>query len=170
MTRLGLLSTADINGPSSPARTRAIAWRSWPRRRATPRRQRRTPARAASRAYGSYDGLLGDPDVEAVYVSLPNALHVEWTIRALEAGKHVLCEKPMSGDPAASRPLRCRGTPAGSLHGGLMWRHHPQTRRLAALVAEGAIGELPAVRAARQPIYDRPQHPCARARISTAGR
>jgi D-xylose 1-dehydrogenase (NADP+, D-xylono-1,5-lactone-forming) len=100
------------------------------------------------RAYGSYEALLEDPDVEAVYISLPNSLHIEWSIRALEAGKHVLCEKPMSrrGDEveeafdAAERAGRI-------LTEAFMFRHHPQTKHLTELVEEGAIGELRLVRA-----------------------
>jgi predicted dehydrogenase len=101
------------------------------------------------RAYGSYEALLADPEIEAVYVPLPNSLHVEWSIRALEAGKHVLCEKAFDrrverveeAFDAAERADRF-------LMEGFMYRHHPQTKRLSELVADGAIGELRLVRAA----------------------
>jgi D-xylose 1-dehydrogenase (NADP+, D-xylono-1,5-lactone-forming) len=99
------------------------------------------------KAYGSYEELLADPSVEAVYIPLPNTLHCEWSIRALEAGKHVLCEKPMSSSPAeveaafdASERTGCLLTEA------FMYRHHPQAKRLVQLIAEGAIGELRLVR------------------------
>jgi xylose dehydrogenase (NAD/NADP) len=166
VTRLGLLSTADINSAiltASNASDRvevvAVASRDAAKAEAYAR------THGIPVAYGSYDALLADPDVEAVYVSLPNALHVEWTIRALEAGKHVLCEKPMSRDPARVEAV----FDVAERHGlvcmeALMWRHHPQTLRLAALVAEGAIGELRLVRAAfRHPLYDQPQHVRTRA-------
>jgi D-xylose 1-dehydrogenase (NADP+, D-xylono-1,5-lactone-forming) len=99
------------------------------------------------RAYGSYEALLADPDVEAVYIPLPNSLHVEWTIRALEAGKHVLCEKPL--DRRAGQVVRAfdAAERAGLiLTEGFMYRHHPQTRRVQELVAAGAIGELRVLR------------------------
>jgi predicted dehydrogenase len=90
------------------------------------------------RSYGSYEGLLADPDVEAVYVSLPNSLHVEWTLRALEAGKHVLVEKPFSKHPDQVEEAFDRAEAAGLvLSEGFMWRHHPQTRRLTELIDEG---------------------------------
>jgi predicted dehydrogenase len=101
------------------------------------------------RAYGSYDALLGDRDVEAVYISLPNSLHVPWTLRALEAGKHVLCEKPFSRRPEEVEGAFGLAESAGLvLSEAFMWRHHPQSGRLAQLVAEGAIGRLRLVRAA----------------------
>jgi predicted dehydrogenase len=101
------------------------------------------------RSYGSYDALLADPDIEAVYISLPNTLHCEWSVRALEAGKHVLCEKPLSRHPdevveafdVAERTGRL-------LSEAFMYRHNPQTKRLKELVDEGAIGELRLIRAA----------------------
>src|SRR5262249_43219939 len=100
------------------------------------------------RAYGGYDLLLEDPGVEAVYISLPNALHVEWTLRALAAGKHVLCEKPLSRRAGAAEQAFDAAADGGLvLSEGFMWRHHPQTRRLVDLVAEGAIGNLRMVRA-----------------------
>jgi predicted dehydrogenase len=101
------------------------------------------------RTHDSYEALLADPEIEAVYIPLPNALHVPWTVRALEAGKHVLCEKPLSrrveevelAFDVAERERRI-------LMEGFMYRHNPQTRRLSELVAGGAIGSLRLIRAA----------------------
>lgn len=100
------------------------------------------------RSLVGYEALLADPEVEAVYIPLPNGLHVEWTLRALEAGKHVLVEKPFT--PRAEEAERCFDL--AERHGlvlseGFMWRHHPQADRLAHLVRDGAIGELRLVRA-----------------------
>ena len=101
------------------------------------------------RAYGSYEEMLADPDLDAIYVSLPNSLHVEWSIRALEAGKHVLCEKPLDRRPAEVERAFDAAERAGRiLMEGFMYRHHPQTRRVVELVDEGAIGELRLVRSA----------------------
>jgi xylose dehydrogenase (NAD/NADP) len=101
------------------------------------------------RAYGSYEGLLADPDIEAVYISLPNTLHCEWSVRALEAGKHVLCEKPLSRHPGEVESAFDAADRAGRLlMEAFMYRHNPQTGRLAELVASGAIGELRLVRSA----------------------
>ncbi len=99
------------------------------------------------RAYGSYEELLADPAIEALYVSLPNHLHVEWSIRALEAGKHVLCEKPLSRSAADVEAAFDAADRAGRLLSeAFMWRHSPQSAKLAELVADGAIGELRLVR------------------------
>jgi D-xylose 1-dehydrogenase (NADP+, D-xylono-1,5-lactone-forming) len=101
------------------------------------------------RAHGSYDELLADADVEAVYISLPNSLHVDWSIRALEAGKHVLCEKPLTRRPEeAERAFDAADRAGRLLMEAFMYRHHPQTARIKELVDEGAIGELRAMRAA----------------------
>jgi xylose dehydrogenase (NAD/NADP) len=101
------------------------------------------------RAFGSYEALLDDPDVEAVYNSLPNSMHVEWSIRALEAGKHVLCEKPLSRRTAdVERAFDVAERAGLVLSEAFMYRHHPQTRRLRELIDGGAIGTLQAVRAA----------------------
>jgi len=101
------------------------------------------------RAYGSYEALLDDPDVEAVYISLPNTMHVEWSIKAVEAGKHVLCEKPFSRHPEEVEQAFEAAERAGRLLSeAFMYRHNPQTKRLTELVREGAIGELRLVRAA----------------------
>jgi xylose dehydrogenase (NAD/NADP) len=100
------------------------------------------------RAHGSYEALLADPEVEAVYVPLPNGLHVDWTVRALEAGKHVLCEKPLD-----RRPERvAHAFDVAERHGlvlmeAFMWRHNPQTKRLRGLLDDGAIGDLRLIRA-----------------------
>jgi xylose dehydrogenase (NAD/NADP) len=101
------------------------------------------------RAYGSYEALLADPEVEAVYISLPNSLHCPWSIRALEAGKHVLCEKPLSRRAAEVEEAFAVAERTGRLlMEAFMYRHNPQTRELQRLVDEGAIGNLRLVRTA----------------------
>jgi predicted dehydrogenase len=101
------------------------------------------------RAYGSYDGLLADPEVEAVYVSLPNSMHCEWAIKALEAGKHVLCEKPLSRHASEAEAAFDASDRTGRLLSeAFMYRHNPQTKRAKQLVDEGAIGELRLIRSA----------------------
>jgi predicted dehydrogenase len=103
--------------------------------------------RGIPRAHGSYDELLADPEVEAVYISLPNGLHVEWTLRALEAGKHVLVEKPLSRRAEeVDRVFDVADSAGLVVSEGFMWRHHPQTAKLAQLVEDGAIGALRLVR------------------------
>ena len=100
------------------------------------------------RAYGSYEALLDDRDVEAVYVSLPNGPHVEWSIRLAGAGKHVLCEKPLARSPAdVARAFDAAEAAGLVLMEAFMWRHHPQTRRFAELVRDRAIGDLRLVQA-----------------------
>ena len=102
-----------------------------------------------ARAYGSYEALLDDPEVDAVYIPLPNALHAEWTIRAAEQGKHVLCEKPLGTTADEVRRMfdACRA------HGVLlmeafMYRFHPQIAYVLEQIAQGAIGEVRFVRSA----------------------
>ena len=145
----GILSTAAINrlvldGARKSDRVDVVAVAS------------RDPTRAESYArehgidlaYGDYDALLGDPAVDAVYISLPNSLHVDWSIRALEAGKHVLCEKPFARHAHdAERAFDAAERTGRLLAEAFMYRHHPQTKRLRRLVDEGAIGRLRSVRA-----------------------
>jgi predicted dehydrogenase len=148
--RLGLLSTANINlkllgGVRAAEGVEVVAVAS--------REAQRAEAFAAEhglgRAHGSYEALLADPDVDAVYVPLPNSLHVPWSIRALEAGKHVLCEKPMTRRPEEAQAAFDAADRAGRvLAEGFMWRHHEQARRLRELVRDRTVGNVRLVRAA----------------------
>lgn len=146
----GFLSTARINrlvleGARESDRADVIAVAS----RDAGRAEAYARDHAIERAYGSYDALLEDSDVEAVYISLPNSMHLEWTQLALEAGKHVLCEKPFSRQPNEVDDVFDRAEAAGLiLSEGFMYRHHPQTAKLAELVSEQAIGRLRLVRPA----------------------
>ncbi|WP_326958933.1 Gfo/Idh/MocA family protein [Amycolatopsis sp. NBC_01286] len=98
------------------------------------------------KAYGSYEDLLADPEVDAVYVSTPHPMHREWAIAAAEAGKHVLCEKPLTVTAAdAEEVIAAARTHDVFLMEAFMYRLHPQTRRLAELISSGAIGEVRAV-------------------------
>ena len=99
-----------------------------------------------AKAYGSYEELLADPEVEAVYNPLPNHLHVPWSIKAAEAGKHVLCEKPVALDAAeAGKLLAARQRTGKLITEAFMVRSHPQWLRARELVRQGRIGKLRAV-------------------------
>jgi predicted dehydrogenase len=99
------------------------------------------------RAHDSYEALLADPAIDAVYIPLPNHLHVPWSLRALAAGKHVLCEKPiaLTAAEAAELARAAINFPRLKIMEAFMYRFHPQWQKARALVAEGAIGELRAV-------------------------
>jgi predicted dehydrogenase len=100
------------------------------------------------RSWGSYAELLADPAVEAVYIPLPNNLHAEWTCKALEAGKHVLCEKPIAMDAAQARDMaRCAKEKGLLLMEAFMYRFHPQWMQAKAIVDRGEIGRVRAFHA-----------------------
>jgi predicted dehydrogenase len=99
------------------------------------------------RAYGSYEALLADPDIDVIYNPLPNHLHAEWTIKAVEAGKHVLCEKPLALSVAEVDAIK----DAAHKHKrvvaeAFMYRHHPQTLKVRELVQNGSIGTVKLIR------------------------
>ncbi len=154
--KLGLLSTARINellvaGARQAADIEVVAIGSRDHARA----EAQAHALGIPRAHGSYEALLADPDVEAVYVALPNSLHVEWSLRALQAGRHVLCEKPMSRHPDdVARAFDAAERGGLVLAEGFMWRHHPQARRLEELVEH--IGQLRLIRASFSFLLERP--------------
>src|SRR5277367_2470923 len=96
-----------------------------------------------AKAYGSYEELLADPEIEAIYNPLPNHLHVPWSIKAAEAGKHVLCEKPVALNVDEGKTLLAARNRTGVKIGeAFMVKTHPQWLRVRALVASGVIGEL----------------------------
>ena len=95
------------------------------------------------KAYGSYEALLEDDSIDAVYIPLPNHLHKEWTIRAAEAGKHVLCEKPMALTAQEAEEMVAAANKAGvKLAEAFMYRHHPRYQMIRDLIASGEIGEI----------------------------
>lgn len=144
--RWGILSTAKIGvGKVIPAmqagkycQISAIASRSLDKAQAAARQL------AIPKAYGSYEELLADPELDAVYNPLPNHLHVAWSIKALEAGKHVLCEKPIGLTAAEGQELvdAAKARPELKVMEAFMYRHHPQWQRAKQLVMEGKIGDL----------------------------
>ena len=147
--RFGFLSTARINRrlleaaeKSALAEVVAVASRDADRAGAY------AVEHGIARAHGSYEALLEDPEVDAVYISLPNSLHVEWSVRALAAGKHVLCEKPLTRSLAEAEEAFAAAERVGRvLMEAFMWRHSPQTAKLQQLVQGGVIGQLRLVRA-----------------------
>jgi predicted dehydrogenase len=147
--RLGLLSTANINrqilaGAAGTERVDVVAVAS----RDGAKAQAYAAEHGIPRAHASYEALLDDADVDAVYISLPNGLHHEWSMRALAAGKHVLCEKPYTRHPAEAEEAYDAADAAGLvLMEAFMYRHHPQTRAVRRLLAEGTVGRVLTVRA-----------------------
>jgi predicted dehydrogenase len=101
---------------------------------------------AIPRHYGSYDEMLEDPDVELVYNTLPNGMHCEWTIRALHAGKHVLCQKPAAANAAQAARMAAAVAETGRIFiEAWHYRHHPVARRIEAIVRSGVLGKLRSV-------------------------
>jgi xylose dehydrogenase (NAD/NADP) len=148
--RLGIVSTAHINRLVIPCahasdKVELVAVAS----RDVARAQEYAREWEIERAYGSYEALLDDPDVDAVYISLPNTLHCEWSVKAVQAGKHVLCEKPLSRHPdEVERAFDAAESAGRVLTEAFMYRHNPQTARFGQLVDEGVIGEPRVVRSA----------------------
>jgi D-xylose 1-dehydrogenase (NADP+, D-xylono-1,5-lactone-forming) len=149
-TRWGIISTAHINrlvlaGARESDRVDVVAVASRERSRV----EAYARENGIERAYASYEALLADPDIDAVYISLPNSLHVEWSIRSLEAGKHVLCEKPFDRRPdQVERAFDAAERADRLLMEAFMYRFNPQAVKVKELVAGGAIGALRLVRAA----------------------
>jgi D-xylose 1-dehydrogenase (NADP+, D-xylono-1,5-lactone-forming) len=148
LVRFGIVSTAHINrlvipGAHASEKVELVAVASRDRGRAEDYARKWE----IERAYGSYEELLAAPDIDAVYISLPNTLHCEWSIKAMEAGKHVICEKPLSRSAKDVEEAFDVAERTGRLFTeAFMYRHNPQTARLVELVGDGAIGELRLVR------------------------
>lgn len=156
--RLGLLSTAQINrdilnGAALTDAVDVIAVAS----RDPERAQAYAREKNIERAHGSYDDLVADDAVDAIYIGLPNSMHVEWSIRALESGKHVLCEKPFDRRPeAVGRAFDVADERGLVLMEAFMWRHHPQTAALGEVVRSGRIGDLRHIVSSFTYVNDRP--------------
>lgn len=142
--RWGILSTARIATKvcrairrAEGAEARAVASRS-KQRAAAWAREHEVPT-----SYGSYAALLGDTDLDAVYIALPPSMHAEWTIKAAEAGKHVLCEKPLATSVAEAEQMAavCRDQGV-QLMDGVMWAHHERTAAMRRHLEDGALGKL----------------------------
>ncbi len=146
----GLLSTAKINhalikplNASKRTRLLAVASRSKSSAEAYARENK------ISRAHGSYEALLADPEIDVIYNSLPNNLHAEWTIKALRAGKHVLCEKPIALTLAEVDEMAAAAKETGKvLAEAFMYRHHAQTLKVKEIVDSGALGKLQLIKGA----------------------
>ena len=156
--RWGLLSTARINRRLVPAiraaeRADLVAVAS--------RSQSSADAYAADweipHAHGSYSALLADDDLDAVYISLPNSLHAEWAVKAAEAGKHVLCEKPLALTVSECNQIISAAESAGVVAmEALLYLHHPLLQKARTMVQDGAVGRVDFVRGSFSFVLDRP--------------
>ena len=145
--RWGILGTARINRRLIPA-IRAARRSSLAAVASRDRQRAEAFARAweIPQAVAGYQRLLDDPSIDAVYIPLPNSEHVTWTVAAIAAGKHVLCEKPLALDPAHVDQIAVAARAAGiCVEEGFMYRHEPLTARVLELVRGGAVGAVRAI-------------------------
>jgi predicted dehydrogenase len=147
--RWGLLSTARINERLIPAikdsqRSELLAVAS----RSQTKADEYARKWGIPRAYGTYEAMLEDPTIDAVYISLPNGLHEQWCIRCANAGKHVLCEKPLAITVDEVDRMAAAARDNGIvLQEAAMYRYHPQTRKVQELVDQGAVGDVRVIQA-----------------------
>jgi predicted dehydrogenase len=142
--RWGILSTAKINnsllGPiagSPRSELAAVASRDAAKARAY------AQEKGIPKSYGSYEALLADPEIDVVYISLPNSLHCEWTVRAAQAGKHVLCEKPIVTRLADLDLIQAAASASRvTVFEAFMYLHHPQTAKVMEMIRSGKLGDL----------------------------
>jgi len=146
----GLLSTAKINHSLIPPlraskrnKLVGVASRSLDKAKAYARQW------DIPRAFGSYEALLADPEIDVIYISLPNSMHTEWSIKAMQAGKHVLCEKPLALTLEEVDAITGVAAETGKVIAeAFMYRHHAQTLRIKEMVDTGAIGKIQLIRGA----------------------
>jgi predicted dehydrogenase len=146
--RWGIISTARINRRVAPGITVSpITQLIGIASRDMTRAEQAAQTFGAQKAFASYEALLASEDIDAVYISLPNSLHAEWIIKAAEAGKHVLCEKPLTSNVTeAQHAVRACEKAGVLLMEAFMYRHHPQHTLVKELITGGDIGELNTIR------------------------
>ncbi len=158
--RWGLLSTARINRALIPPirkskRSRLLAVAS----RSQASAEEFAQIWQIQRIHTSYESMLADPEIDVIYNPLPNSLHAEWCIKAVQAGKHVLCEKPLAISLAEVDALRAASAQTGKvITEALMYRHHPQTLKVKEIIDSGAIGKIHLIRGAFTYIASRPNN------------
>lgn len=143
--RFGILGAARIAPPAlvGPARKVEGAHVFAVAARERARGERFAGKQGITRVHDNYESLIEDPDIDAIYNPLPNSLHCEWTIRALEAGKHVLCEKPLASNAEEARQMSAAAEKSGKvLAEAFHWRYHPLADRVAEVLASGRIGQV----------------------------
>ena len=143
--RIGLMGTARIAKMAllSPARNCPLAEVVAVASRSEDKARRYAKANRIPRHYAGYQALLDDPDIEVIYNPLPNHLHAEWSIRALQAGKHVLCEKPIATNVEEARAMQAAATQSGRLLiEAFHYRYHPLAARMKEIVASGELGAI----------------------------
>lgn len=142
--RWGLLSTAKINDAlidpiRQAARSELVAVAS----REPDRAQAYAQEKAIPKAYGSYEALLADPEIDVIYNPLPNTMHCEWTVKAAQAGKHVLCEKPITPTLAELDQVEAAAKAHQvTVFEAFMYLHHPQTLQIKEMIQTGKLGQL----------------------------
>ena len=154
----GLLSTARINRAVIPPIRKS---RRGELTSVSSRTQERVKEYAQEwkipRTFDSYEAMLADPDIDIIYNPLPNSMHTEWTIKAVQAGKHVLCEKPLASTVEEVDQMIAASKQTGKvITEAFMYRHHPQTLKVKELIQVGAIGDLRMIKGAFSFYLDRP--------------